>query len=173
MQNRCWWLRQLHCSQWILLSSFGCFGRLLLARLAGSRICQKKLNTQGYDHWSINHLAGSCICTQIESWTLRNDTRPVCHTDVRNISSSYVVGSHTLCSVVWSQPVLKTKIIFGFLIFLCVPSAPVSHHGWIHSLGKSSWRAHTGRCWRAWRSELQCCTPPSEAPEPDVSDILC
>ena len=46
--------------------------------------------------------------------------RPVCHTDVWNISSSYVIGCHSLCCVVWSQPVLKWKINFGFLFPVCL-----------------------------------------------------
>ena len=45
---------------------------------------------------------------------------PVCHTDVGYIGSSYVVGGDTLSCVVWSQPVLKQNILFGFF-FLSVP----------------------------------------------------
>ena len=94
----CWWWRQLRCSQWIPPSRLGCFGRLLPARLAGSRIWEKnlKLNTR---LWS------SIVI-------------PVGHTDIRYVGSGYVVWGNTLGSVVWPEPMLKLEDFLWFPSFV-------------------------------------------------------
>ena len=144
---RCWWWRQPHCSQWIPPSRLGCFGRLLPARLAGSRI------------WEMN---------------LRLNTDPWFHTcrphgyPVRWFGLCRLRQHPRQCSLARANAEIRR---FSLISLFC-SSTPVSHHGWSHSWGRSSLQAHRGRCWRAWRSGPRCCTPPSKAPATEASDIL-
>ena len=50
-QHHCWWSKLPHCSHWILLSGSCCFGRLLQARLEGSRIWAQVEIWIQLDHW--------------------------------------------------------------------------------------------------------------------------